>query len=248
MHIWLGNFRSEKEFKEYLNQKKYQEAWAVYDHEPPTGKAEEDTEPSPELRCDFCKELGLDTYDEDFIVMRYYRKPVDIKAISRDILVGQTELEPLLKKSKTSIFNSVIAYQDKGLTEKAASGSRTVKYIGNLAEGTGNLADAAAVHHLWIGENKLDKKNIIKQAGIDKDKLIKLNYYHTAKGGKVDELLILQVEEYNVAEKMILKADEMQLLTASSILELVVQSKVKIDGDSLADVWGMKYIGKFDSE
>ncbi|MCS3868602.1 guanylate kinase [Chryseobacterium ginsenosidimutans] len=44
LHIWLGNFGSEKEFEKYLNQKKYLEAWAVYDNEPPTGNEEEDAE------------------------------------------------------------------------------------------------------------------------------------------------------------------------------------------------------------
>ena len=42
MHIWLGTFGSEKEFKKYLDQKKYLEAWAVYDNEPPTGNEEAD--------------------------------------------------------------------------------------------------------------------------------------------------------------------------------------------------------------
>ena len=37
-HIWLGTFGSEKEFEKYLDQKKHLKAWAVYDHESPTGK------------------------------------------------------------------------------------------------------------------------------------------------------------------------------------------------------------------
>jgi Immunity protein 22 len=74
LHIWLGNFASDKDLERYLDQKKYLEAWAVYDNEPPTGNEEEDAEPSPELRCDFCKEVDLDTYDEDFMIMKYYKK------------------------------------------------------------------------------------------------------------------------------------------------------------------------------
>lgn len=246
MHIWLGQFPSQKEFNKYLDQKKYLKAWAVYNHEPPTGNKEEDAEPGLELRCDFCKEVDLDTYDEDAMIMKYYRKPVGIGEIARDVLVDEKELESLQKKLKINGFNSVIAYEDNDLSKKAAAGSRAVKYIGQLKQAADeNPSDGVAVHHLWVGENKLDKKNIIQQIGIEKSKLIKVNYYHTAKSGKLDEILILQVEDYDVAEKMILKVDGMKILTASSMLDLIVQGGVKIDGKGIADVLGMKYVGKF---
>lgn len=248
MHIWLGTLGSKKELEKYMNQKKYLEAWAVYDNEPPTGNEAEDAEPGPELRCDFCKEVGLDTYDEDLMVIKYYKTPVDHKAVAHDIIVDEKEFEALCKKFKASSFNSVIAYGNNGLNEKAALGSRTVKYIGKLpAASDEDLSDGSSFHYLWVGENKLDKKNILKQAGIDKGEVIKLNYYHTAKSDKLDKILILQVKDNNVAEKMILKADEMKILTASSMLDLLVKGGFKIDGESIADALGMKYIGKFTS-
>lgn len=247
MHIWLGQLPSQKEFEKYLDQKKYLKAWAVYNHEPPTGNKVKDAEPSQELRCDFCKEVGLDTYDEDAMIMKYYRKPVDIREIARDILVDEKELESLRKKNKINDFNSVIAYEDNSLSKKAAAGSQTVNYIGQLMQASDeNSSDSSAIHHLWVGENKLDKKNIIKQIGIDKDKLIKINYYHAGKSGKLDEILILQIEDFNVAEKMILKVDKMKIPTASSMLELILPGSVKINGEDIADVLGMKYVGKFD--
>ncbi|MCS3868603.1 hypothetical protein J3D55_001519 [Chryseobacterium ginsenosidimutans] len=203
--------------------------------------------PSPELRCDFCKEVDLDTYDEDFMIMKYYKKSVDIKTVAHDILVDEKELEALCKKHKISDFNSAIAYEDNNLSEKKASGSTTVKYIGQLQQASDeNLSDDSTVHHLWVGENKLDKKNILKQAGIDKDKVMKLNYYHTAKSGKLDEILILQVEDYNVAEKMILKVDTMKITTANSMLDLVVKGNIKIEGDKIGNNLNMNYIGKFE--
>ncbi|GAA5098626.1 hypothetical protein GCM10023210_35010 [Chryseobacterium ginsengisoli] len=249
LHIWLGNFGSEKEFEKYLDQKRYLKAWAVYDNEPPTGSEEEDAEPSPELRCDFCKEVDIDTYDEDFMIMKYYKKPVDIKTVAHDILVDEKEFESLCKKHKISDFNSVIAYEDSDLSEKKASGSTAVKYIGQLQQASDeNLSEDSTVHHLWIGENKIDKKNILKQAEIDKDKVIKLNYYHTAKSEKLDEILILQVEDYNVAEKMILKVDTMKITTANSMLDLAVKGNLKLDGEKIGSALEMKYIGKFDLE
>jgi hypothetical protein len=63
LHIWVGNFKNENEFENFLDQKKYLEAWAVYDNESPTGNEKQDAEPSTELRCNFCKEINIDTYD-----------------------------------------------------------------------------------------------------------------------------------------------------------------------------------------
>ena len=246
MHIWLGTFGSKEEFEKYLDQRKYLEAWTVYDNEPPTGNEAEDAEPGPELRCDFCKELGLDTYDEDLMVMKYYKIPVDHKTVAHDILADEKEFESLCKKIKAGSFNSVIAYDDNGLNEKAALGSRTVKYIGKLPSASDeDLSGDSSFHYLWVGENKLDKKNILGHAGIDKSKVVKTNYYHTAKSDKLDNILILQVKDYHVAEKMILKADEMNILTANSMLDLLVKGELEIDVESVADALGMKYIGKF---
>jgi hypothetical protein len=100
MHIWLGTFGSREEFDKYLDQERYLKAWAVYDHEPPIGNEAEDAEPGPELRCDFCKELGLDTYNEDLIVMKYYKTLVDYKKVAHDILVEEQEFAALCKKYK----------------------------------------------------------------------------------------------------------------------------------------------------
>jgi len=248
MHIWLGTFGSKKELEKYLDQKKYMEAWAVYDHEPPTGNEVEDAEPGPELRCDFCKEVGLDIYDEDLMVIKFYKIPVDHKTVAQDILVDEKEFDALCEVFKTRSFNSVIAYEDNDLNEKAALGSRTIKYIGKLpATSDEDLSDGSYFHYLWVSESKLDKKNILRQAGIDNGNVVKLNYYYTAKSEKLDEILILQIEDYSVAEKMILKADEMKILAASSILHLLVKGTFKIDGESTADALEMKYIGKFAS-
>ena len=125
-----------------------------------------------ELRCDFCKEVDLDTYDEDFMIMKYYKKSVDIKTVAHDILVDEKELEALCKKHKISDFNSVIAYEDNDLREKNASGSTIVKYIGKLEQfSEENLSDDSEVHYLWIGENKIDKRNIRNKPKLIKTKL-----------------------------------------------------------------------------
>ena len=47
---------------------------------------------------------------------------------------------------------------------------------------------------------------------------------------------------------MILKVEELRMITAHSVLELVVKGTIEIHGEKIADMLGMKYIGKFDKE
>jgi hypothetical protein len=248
IHVWFGKFKTEKELKRYLDQNDYLEAWSVYDNEPPTGNAEDDKEPNPELRCDFCKEVHLDNYDEDLMIMKYYKNSLDIKTIANDIGVDKNELETLLRGHSFIDFNSVVAIEVNDLDEKDASRSETIKYIGKLAQFSDQSLSDYEVHYLWIGDHRIDKKNILQQAALNKKDIIKLNYHHTSKSEKLDEILILQIEDYNIAEKMILKVEELRMMMAHSMLQLVVKSTIEIHGEKIADMLGMKYIGKFDKE
>lgn len=248
IHVWFGKFKTEKELKKYLDQNGYLEACSVYDNEPPTGKAEDDKEPNPELRCDFCKEVHLDNYDEDLMIMKYYKNSLNIITIANDIGVDKNELETLLRGHNFIGFNSVVVIENNDLDEKDASRSETIKYIGKLTQSSDRSLSDYEVHYLWIGDNKIDKKNILQQAALNKKDIIKLNYHHTSKSEKLDEILILQIDDYNIAEKMILKVGELRMITAHSMLELVVKGTIEIHGKKIADMLGMKYIGKFDKE
>lgn len=46
---------------------------------------------------------------------------------------------------------------------------------------------------------------------------------------------------------MILKVDQLKIITANSILELVVNGTIELDGEKISDRLGMNYIGKFDT-
>ncbi|WP_293938254.1 immunity 22 family protein [Sphingobacterium sp. UBA5996] len=247
LHIWLGKFKTEKEFKKYLDQKDYLEAWSAYDNEPPTGDKEHDAEPNPQLRCDFCKEIYLDTYDEDLMMIKYYDNPVNSKIVADDICIDQNELEVRLRQHGLIDWNAIITLEDNNLDVKDASRSKKIHYIGNLTQLSYQTASDQQVHYLWIGHNKINKKNIIQQTGLDKKDSIKLNYHHSSKSGNLDEILMLKIEDYNIAEKMILKVDELKMITTNSILEIVVNGTIDIDGKEVAETLGMAYIGKFDN-
>ena len=57
--IWIGQFDSEVDFTQYLDQSKFLQWWKKYD------------EDNLELSCQFCKELGISSYDEDFLIIKY---------------------------------------------------------------------------------------------------------------------------------------------------------------------------------
>lgn len=244
LHIWLGNFKSKKELEVYLDQQKYLKAWAAYDHEPPAGNAEDDAEPDPELRCMFCKETGLDTYDEDALIIKYYSKTVEIATVANDVLVPVEALEKLYNKTQLTAFNAVVAYADSDLTKAAASKTVAVTYLGGVRANSAS----AEVHYLWVGDARPDKKTILKQVGIDKDALIKLNYHSESKSSKLDEMLVMQVEDFGVAEKMILSVDKMKIVSAHSMIDLVVKNDAKIDAEKVALALGMTYVGKFNKK
>ena len=85
VHLWAGQLESGKLLDSYLDQRAYLKAWTKYDHDSPTGNPAEDAEPSPALRCQFCKDTGIDTYDEDHLVYKYYSHPANAEILARDI-------------------------------------------------------------------------------------------------------------------------------------------------------------------
>jgi hypothetical protein len=48
--IWVGQFDSEADFEKYMDQSAFRQWWKDYD------------EDNKELRCQFCKELGVMSY------------------------------------------------------------------------------------------------------------------------------------------------------------------------------------------
>ena len=49
--IWVGQFDSEADFEKYMDQSAFRQWWKEYD------------EDNKELRCQFCKELGVMNYE-----------------------------------------------------------------------------------------------------------------------------------------------------------------------------------------
>ncbi|MBC9911780.1 immunity 22 family protein [Chitinophaga varians] len=256
MHIWTGNFESEAALEKYLDQKEYLAAWAVYDNGLPAKEDVDASMPDPALRCAFCEEIGIDFYDEDAIIVRYYDHFVEVTTVAHDTLTDKAALEKLWKKQLPNNVNVVIAYEDKNLNAKNATKTSLVDYLGKVGSVTANSAE---VHHLWVGERETlseqvvdfmgDAKAIIKATGINKEEVIKVNLYYNDRKEKLDEMIITQVEDFSIAEDMILKVDKMDIsATANALLDLVARKGSAIDGLRISAALGMRYIGRFEGE
>lgn len=251
MHIWVGRFESRKSFEKYLDQKAYLEAWAAYDHGAPADD-EDNQEPDPALRCAFCKEVDLEDYDEDALVMRYFQKAVGADRMAKDIPAGESQLQALFDKHGLDKANALIAYEAKGLSKKSASRSASVRYLGQIEPHSGDAeASARHVHHLWVGRRPLDvdKARIVEHIGIARAEIVGVTFSRSDEARRLDATLAIQVEDFSVAEKMILAIDDMKLApTAYAVLNVILDARVQIAGDTIGSALGMRYIGKFFSD
>lgn len=140
--IWVGQFDSEADFKKYMDQSAFRQWWKDYD------------EDNKELRCQFCKELGVMDYDEDFLIMKY-------------AFPGLTELLNLIPAATQKISqsmadkgvkqaNAVICYNCReGISPKKAENTTSMTYLGSFEfelspEGVPG-STAGLKYMVWIG-------------------------------------------------------------------------------------------------
>lgn len=88
--IWVGQFDSEADVEKYMDQSAFRQWWKDYD------------EDNKELRCQFCKELGVMNYDEDFLIMKF----------TSDGLAGLLNLIPAdTQKISLSMADKILQWQ-----------------------------------------------------------------------------------------------------------------------------------------
>ncbi len=249
IHLWAGQVASKALLETYLNQSQYLKAWAKYDNEPPTGNPEEDAEPSPNLRCQFCKDAGIDIYDEDMMVLRYYAHQADIDTIAKDILADAAQLRKLFKKNKLENCNAIIAYDDENLKPKKALDATLLKYLGQLKDSeTSTGSKTGMSHYLWTGDVQLLKAEIIKSTGLKSKEINNLKFFFSKEKKRIDETIILGLRDLDLAERLILKVDSMGISPATNaVLVLSIDNSLKIDIGEISKKLGMYFIAEFDA-
>lgn len=247
IHLWAGHVASKEVLEAYVDQSQYLKAWAKYDNEPSTGNEDEDAEPSPNLRCQFCKDAGIDIYDEDRMILTFYDHQAEFNAIAKDILVDAAQLEKLFKKGKLENCNAIIAYEDNSLKLKKTSDPTLFKYLGQLNNPeTSTGSKTGMSHYLWTGAVQLSKAEIIKSTGLKNKEISDLKFCYSKEKKRIDEMLILEIQDYDLAESMILKVDSLGISpTANAVLVLSLDNSFKIDIEETNKALGMDFIAEF---
>ncbi|MCE9434027.1 immunity 22 family protein [Bacteroides fragilis] len=151
--IWVGQFDSEADFEKYMDQSAFRQWWKEYD---------EDNE---EMRCQFCKELGVMSYDEDFLIMKYAQ---DGKKALLNLIPANTEkITETIDGKSISECNAVICYNCRsGISPKKALNTTSVRYLGTYEfemNPTGIAGSLAGLEYLiWIGQTDKSKEEFMQ--------------------------------------------------------------------------------------
>ena len=151
--IWVGQFDSEADFEKYMDQSAFRQWWKDYD------------EDNKELRCQFCKELGVMSYDEDFLIMKF----------TSDGLAGLLNLIPAdtqkislsIADKNITMANAVICYNCReGISPKKAENTTTMTYLGTFEfelspEGMQG-SNAGLEYMIWIGTTDKSREEFME--------------------------------------------------------------------------------------
>lgn len=151
--VWIGNFESESDFNKYMDQSAFYKWWKEYD------------EDNKELRCQFCKELNIMSYDEDFLIMKY--SPNGIKELLNVVPVDTDKIRKALKDQNITEANAAIMYNSReGISSQKATNATSVSFLGTFTfdlNPTGTLASTAGLKYItWIGHTDKSESEFIE--------------------------------------------------------------------------------------
>ena len=140
--IWVGQFDTEADFEKYMDQSAFRQWWKEYD---------EDNE---EMRCQFCKELGVMDYDEDFLVMKY--ASAGIIDLLNLIPANTEKISKVITEKGIEKANAVVCYNCReGISSKKAETASSMTYLGSFefelsSDGVSD-STAGLRYMIWIG-------------------------------------------------------------------------------------------------
>ena len=140
--IWVGQFDSEADFEKYMDQSAFRQWWKEYD------------EDNKELRCQFCKELGVMDYDEDSLIMKYSSE--GLENLLNVIPADTDKIKEILRAKKITVANAAIMYNShEGISLQKATNTVSVSFLGSFIfelNPTGTTASTAGLKYMtWIG-------------------------------------------------------------------------------------------------
>lgn len=88
--IWIGSTsKSKKEFLQYFNQDDYMKFLNAYNN------GEMKKRPSPNLRCQFCKDIGVDFYYPEFLNVFFSNKTIAPKELIQNIVIDKEIMDSI---------------------------------------------------------------------------------------------------------------------------------------------------------
>ncbi|AUQ24223.1 immunity 22 family protein [Dickeya zeae] len=122
VHIWVGsNFQSEEKYMDYFE----------LDY-----SVEGDFSNQNYKLCGFCRDVGIEWYDEDFIgIIPRHDEDVSLDELLIDAAVDRSELSELKKKCKDlgiEKANAIFWYQDPSVVVNGEADYNGLKYIGSF--------------------------------------------------------------------------------------------------------------------
>lgn len=143
VYIWIGQFHSNAEFETYIDQSKFRQWWAEHD------------EDNLELSCQFCKELNISSYDEDFLVTKFSACGID--ELVKMIPAKTEKVMQLCKEQNIQKANAAICYNTgEDITRTQAKKAKSMFFLGTFDfqadEIEGISTSLAGLRNLtWVG-------------------------------------------------------------------------------------------------
>lgn len=153
MLIWIGHFQSEEDFNKYMDQSAFRQWWADND------------EDNLELSCPFCKELGIASYDEDFLIMKYTSN--GLSELLNLIPANTGKIKQAICDNNIEIANAAIIYNSGGgISSKRAENAKSVSYLGSFPfelnpEGL-KTSTAGLRYMIWVGTTNKSKEEFLE--------------------------------------------------------------------------------------
>lgn len=127
MMFWVGYFPTKNDFEKFMDQTNYLKWWSKdYEHNEICNNKS-----SLELRCQFCKELGINSYDSDFLIMKYLTESSDIQDFIDFIPTKNEFVLSEFERIGLKKANSLICYKkNKEISIEIANKTSSVFYLG----------------------------------------------------------------------------------------------------------------------
>lgn len=113
---WVGiTHKSKDEFMQYFNQDEYLEELRKFNN------GETKKHPSPMLRCQFCKDLGVNFYYPEFLYIEFADNIIEAKELVRHVIKDEFLYDAVdftLEKQKIRMANCAFCYIPNGFRDK----------------------------------------------------------------------------------------------------------------------------------